>query len=174
MRRSIPLITAMALFVAVSCDQQPVEPTQDEAAGGPLFAKGGNGAGIWTDNFPFTIDACGYDVLDCDITEKGAFHFHDDAAGGSHYKFSASWHGTCTGRATGETWRWNDTENAQSQWQAVGQDEYFYRNWTSTLVGTGQIPNFRSFIRGHYAIDANGEMKSDQYREYECIEAIYE
>lgn len=37
MRWRIPLVAVLALFVAVSCDQQPVEPPADQAAEAPAF-----------------------------------------------------------------------------------------------------------------------------------------
>jgi hypothetical protein len=37
MRWQIPLVVALALFVAVSCDQQPVEPAADQVADAPAF-----------------------------------------------------------------------------------------------------------------------------------------
>jgi len=37
MRWRIPLVVALALFVAVSCDQQPVEPPQEAAVTTPTF-----------------------------------------------------------------------------------------------------------------------------------------
>lgn len=37
MRWQIPLVVALALFVAVSCDQQPVEPAADQVAEAPAF-----------------------------------------------------------------------------------------------------------------------------------------
>ena len=37
MRWRIPLVVVLALFVAVSCDQQPVEPAPDQVAEAPTF-----------------------------------------------------------------------------------------------------------------------------------------
>ena len=37
MRWRIPLVVVLALFVAVSCDQQPVEPAADQVAEAPAF-----------------------------------------------------------------------------------------------------------------------------------------
>ena len=37
MRWQIPLVVALALFVAVSCDQQPVEPAEQAAVAAPTF-----------------------------------------------------------------------------------------------------------------------------------------
>ena len=37
MRWRIPLVVALALFVAVSCDQQPVEPAAEQVAEAPAF-----------------------------------------------------------------------------------------------------------------------------------------
>ena len=50
MRWRIPLVAALALFVAVSCDQQPVEPQVNEVAEVPsilMSADGNNGAVRW-------------------------------------------------------------------------------------------------------------------------------
>ena len=42
MRWRIPLVAVLALFVAVSCDQQPVEPAADQVAEAPAFNYSNN------------------------------------------------------------------------------------------------------------------------------------
>ena len=57
MRWSIPLVVVLAAFVAVSCDQQPVEPQLQQETVAPLFSSG-HGAvaekvsGGWNDRNP--------------------------------------------------------------------------------------------------------------------------
>jgi len=74
MRWRIPLVAALALFVAVSCDQQPVEPAADQVAEAPAFNysngavvfRGDIGCAVVDGNgnwFPQTFDLpCGTEV----------------------------------------------------------------------------------------------------------------
>ena len=66
MRWQIPLVVALVTFVAVSCDQQPVEPPADQVAEAPAFnwmnnPDNGN-VKIYRSYFDFTI-CIGFDNL---------------------------------------------------------------------------------------------------------------
>jgi hypothetical protein len=70
MRWRIPLVAVLALFVAVSCDQQLVEPPTD-ASDQALFDSKANPAQIYEYTFTWSdYDACGIDVVSGDLLCK--------------------------------------------------------------------------------------------------------
>ena len=68
MRWRIPLVVALVAFVAVSCDQQPVEPPTDDAAATPLYSPadgdGNKRVFEWDDYYEGFVDCGGGVYLD--------------------------------------------------------------------------------------------------------------
>jgi len=169
----IPLVAVLALFLAVSCDQQPVAPVQDELVDSQaLFTATGSPALHFSRDFQWTGNLCGYDTIDCDVSEKVVRKFDwQDASGGWHYFWQRRARSTCVGQGTGHTWHWNEMSTEQSHWtDDFAPDEWFFANFKGRLIGQGSIPNFLMGERGHYAVNANGELASDQYTGFWCIQ----
>ena len=145
MRARIPIALTLALFVAVSCDQQPTEPLQQEA-GPALFAAQGNGAEVSISEFVLDFNLCGYTDVTCDVREHKVVRDAEDASEGSHFVYHSTWRGTCTSPETGEKWR------------LVGDDLHFVRQiddpghfvFNSAGVGIGHAPNFKARFRCPY------------------------
>jgi len=172
MRWRIPLIAVLALIVAVSCDQQPVAPVQDGIEdNSALLAAVGSPALHFEEEFQWTGDLCGYDIIDCDVSEKVTVTPEwQDASGGWHGIWQRVARSTCVGQSTGYTWHWNEMNTRQSHWtDDFAPDEWLYVNFKGRLIGKGNIPNFRMGERGHYTVNANGDLVSDQYTGFWCI-----
>lgn len=135
MRWRIPLVAVLALFVAVSCDQQPVEPPTDAAAATPLFAPKSNAnKEVWAFQFYWTVDCGGGQILDVDFSGTGQFMLKN---GKKNIELNV-WHNTWLyTNAAGDTFRWIDT----------GPDRFYYNDdgdliitvtGTSTASGPGR------------------------------------
>jgi len=109
MRWRIPLVVVLALFVAVSCDQQPVEPQVNEVAEVPSIltsADGNNGAVRWIpDPECGVIDGDGeFFILEFDAPVEAILDAHghvplppyierpDEAADRERYEVDPSFH----------------------------------------------------------------------------------
>jgi len=152
MRARIPLVLVLALFVTVSCDQQPTEPLQQEA-GPALFASHGNGPEVSTSEFTFDFNLCGYTDVTCDVRAHTVFFDRRDAEakGGYHLVYHSTWRGTCTSPDTGETWRLQDDVHQTRQGDDPGHFMY-----VSAGVGIGHAPSFKArWNCPYYVVDGS-------------------
>jgi len=147
MSRRIPLVAVLALFVAASCDQQPTQPLEQEAAAVPALFDS-KGADVFRSDFTFDFNLCGYTDVSCEFREHVVFRSAGDASGGSHYFWRNNWRGTCFSDETGETWRVQDDAMEKEQAQQL-QDAYQF-TYISAGVGMGHAPNFKARIRCQY------------------------
>lgn len=138
MRWPIPLVLILALFVAVSCDQQPTEPLEQEA-GPALFGSHGNGAEVSRSEFTLAFNLCGYTDVTCDVREHMVYRRGEDASGGSHLIYHNTWRGTCVSPETGEKWRLQDDVHQTRQVTDPGHFMYI-----SAGVGIGHAPSFKA------------------------------
>ena len=168
MRWRIPLVLTLALFVTVSCDQQPTQPLEQEAAAVPVLFDS-KGADVFKSGFKFDFNLCGYTDVSCEVTEHVVFRSAEDASGGSHYFWRNNWRGTCVSDETGETWRLQDDAMEKQQWQESGQETYQF-TYISAGVGNGHAPNFKARIRCQYVVNANGVPVVDRCTEFICEE----
>ncbi len=150
MRWQIPLVVSLALLVAVSCDQQPVEPQTDEAAATPLFAPAeGNGGKIvwgWSDDIPAAVDCGGGVVLDLNDTGYAQELWKKVA---SKQLGHIVWHITLTytDPSTGKSFKIHD----------VGPDNYYFsKNCTELTHSINGRSVTGSGIIGHVVQCENG------------------
>jgi len=170
MRWRIPLVLILALFVAVSCDQQPTHPLEPNADDVPaVVASQGRGADLWIDDLEFGFLLCDYTWVDCQMRVHDIARSGSDGSGAEHYTWHQTLHGTCSSEATGEEWRVTNDWHTMSNWLEAGQDE-FVQHYISAGVGKGHAPNFKARIRCKWTINANGELVVDRCSEYRCEE----
>lgn len=168
MRWRIPIVIALTLFVAVSCDQQPTQPLQQEAVAAPaLFAS--NGADHWKTDLEFGFELCEYTYVDCQMKVRETSRSGSDANGGDHSVFHQVLHGTCSSDETGEEWFVTNDWHEVSQSQESGQEGSIV-HYISAGVGKGHAPNFKARILCKQTINANGEMVIDDCSEFICEE----
>ena len=168
MRTRIPVVLALALFVAVSCDQQPTQPLEQDGSAVPALF-GANGAVVVNDYLEFGFPLCGYTYVDCQMKLHDIERVGDDGSGGQHYTWKQTLHGTCSSEETSEEWRVTNDWHEQSQSQASGQDEGTLQ-YISAGVGKGHAPNFKARIRCQYVVNANGVPVVDRCTEFICEE----
>ena len=141
MRWRIPLVVALVAFVAVSCDQQPVEPPTDEAAATPMFApQDGNG-----NKRIFNFDDFYEDWVDCgggvsldlrDITWAQRFPYSGWTDNGRK-KFV--WHIelTYTNAETGRSFKVHDV--GPDKWYADKDGNIIHTISGRSVTGSGYI-----------------------------------
>ena len=168
MRWRIPLIIGLALFVAVSCDQQPTQPLEQETAAATLLFDS-KGADHWKTDLEFGFELCGYTYVDCQMRLRETSRSGNDASGGGHNVFHQTLHGTCSSEETGEEWRVTNDWHDVSQWQDSGQNEGI-EHFISTGVGKGHAPNFKARILCKYTVNANGDLVVDNCSQFICEE----
>jgi len=168
MRWRTPVVLTLALFVAVSCDQQPTQPLEQEATAGPALFDS-NGADVFRSDFTFDFNLCEYTDVSCEVREHVVFRLAEDASEGSHYFWRNNWRGTCFSDATGETWRLQDDVMEKEQAQQSGQDTYQF-TYIAAGIGKGHAPNFKARIRCQYVVNANGIPVVDRCTEFICEE----
>ena len=162
MRWRIPLVVALALFVAVSCDQQPVEPVAPEDAS--FAAQVFHFSGTFVDEFD-TVIPCG------GVDEPGHFVINGkwrctqtfDAAGGTHMTCSLVTNGHGIGDF-GSVWTIHEVQPFGAYTPAGAQEEKIYHeHFTSLWVGKGHAPSWNDWYRWNWVMNANGEVKIDDF-----------
>jgi len=162
MRWRIPLVLILALFVAVSCDQQPVEPDVQESAVPTLFDS--QGAEIYKTEFTLDFNLCGYTDVTCDVREHMVLfdRRESDASGGSHLVFHDTWRGTCVSPETGEKWRLQNDAH-----QTLQVDYPGHYMFISAGVGIGDAPSFKArWNCPYYVVDGMFELDFDNCNPY--------
>jgi len=168
MRWKTPLVVALALLVAGSCDQQPTQPLEQEAAAVPaLFAA--NGADHWKADLEFGFPLCDYTWVDCQMKVRETSRSGKDASGEVHNIFHQILHGTCSSEETDEQWRVTNDWHEVSQWKESGQGGSIV-HFISNGVGKGHAPNFKARILCKTTVNANGELVVDECSEFICEE----
>ncbi len=164
----IPVVLILALFVTVSCDQQPTDPVKQQSSTATALFES-NGAQKWHTDLEFGFPLCGYTWVDCQFKLRETSRSGTDASGGDHYMFHQILHGTCSSDDTGEEWRVTNDWHEVSQGHELGQNQGIV-HYISAGVGKGHAPNFKARILCHYAINANGELVVDKCSEFICEE----
>jgi hypothetical protein len=160
MRWRIPLITALALFVAVSCDRQPVEPSSDNADEA-LFTvenyptESGEYTWTWKD-----YDACGIDVVSGDLTCKWNYKWSKTNDEMIHFHYKENCHGWMTGES-GNIWRANETWSNESNFIPPSDVHDQTNFWVMTnWISHGSQPNLTTRWKRIWVV-ANGEERVD-------------
>jgi hypothetical protein len=131
MRWRIPLVAVFALFMAVSCDQQLVEPPTDEAAASPLFAPNSNANKfVWHGDDSWVLD-CGGESLDVTMVGWGQFMpktgSRSDEVDVFHLVFTYT-------NGDGDTFVWRDV--GPDHWYCSDSECFVTVTGTSTASGT--------------------------------------
>ena len=164
MRWQIPLVVVLALFVAVSCDQQPVAPQVNEvsaAESGALFS-----ATTTTSNIRIPISDAG-DVPCADggagevVLLTGTLHILShtttDNRGGLHIKMHFQPQGIIgVGQSTGDTYRANGVSQWTTNVLGLPFTDTFVNNFL--MIGPGRDNNLMVHEILHVTINANGEV----------------
>ena len=155
MRWQIPLAAALVAFVAVSCDQQPVEPV-DESPVAETASFDANPARVYEQEFGGTFDLCGTEVA-----FGGWLRFPNRFAYGgekmSHYLDNTTAHGWAES-ASGEKWRFNESYNEQSQWVWESSPNVWSIHHRVHFIGLGQAPDFYMNSWFRHTVNANGDL----------------
>jgi hypothetical protein len=162
MRWRIPLVLSLVAFVAVSCDQQPAEPTADQLADAPTFnfenAPPFSGiieraefpaAYSWVDFKSGLRLTLGFDVFEyCDGTINFDLVWFQDIYNPSR------WLGQAQGEMQAAVWDFLDFDcelfttvppvasgvadfiNTDNSWEGVGEDDQFTNSWNLHAKGT--------------------------------------
>lgn len=146
MRWRISLITALALFVAVSCDQTTTAPDASETDTIALFGLEDSKSPVWHSEqiVDHTWDVCGR-ILDFSGRMFVRIRRFADAGGNEHWTWKYNHHVTALDPTTGLKWTWNDNDFGQSNW-GENHDEYTARRWYATFVSQGGAPNFKIIV----------------------------
>jgi hypothetical protein len=164
MLRFIPL-TALALIIAVGCDQQPVEPlapeTEPETA---LFSA--QSATVTTFPISGTTDLCGYDMVDYEGEVRVLTRYAVDETGTkrSHLVEHTSYRVQGIGQTTGEQWRSSYKQQYAANYigepvfDLEGDARTFDLTQREHWIGHGQTPDFKGYFHGHVTINGAGEL----------------
>ncbi len=158
MRWPIPIAVVLALLVAVSCDQQPVEPV-DESLGGETVSFGKNPATVSVTPWSGTFDLCGEEVY-AEVAWRTTTREAINADSPSHFFQNITNHGWAVSTTSGDRWRMKETWNWQNQWFDSSTDTGSYR-WHVRWIGLGQAPNYEGYFFAHWTVNANGEVVVD-------------
>ena len=165
MRWRIPLVAVLALFVAASCDQQPLEPDTNPDIPQPTFdAEHRARTGTWDVQIP--VDLCGYDVANFVGTGHAVYRGTTLGPDGQiHYNWHETFNLTGIGYETGEVWRFQGGRGEtyavilEGKTGSSGPEAFSVRTiWN--IIGTDGAPSFKWISVGHYTINANGELVS--------------
>jgi hypothetical protein len=164
MRSRVALVASLALFVAVGCDQQPLEPALDADLAQATFGPN-PGAIVYTNDVSWTMDVCGVDLVDFSGTVRTVVNESqwgpDDRVFRIMYK--SDYNLTGIGQTTGYQWRAIGSERGyvHTYWAGKaepqeGPEKQLY-NYTIKFIGQGQAPDFVGRGFGHETTNANGE-----------------
>lgn len=152
MRWRIPIVAALASFVAVSCDRAPtaVEETMPDA---PAFRMIEN---QWYD-YTFSFDHC-EERVDAVQRYKYLESYTETPSGNTIYQLKFNIHGTAVGQDTGYDYVWNDTFTIwqESAGPNRAYNDHYTDNWH--IIGKGQAPDFHAKVTWAIAVNANGEV----------------
>jgi hypothetical protein len=157
----IPLVVVLALFVAVSCDQQPVEPpdsNSDEALFGTTNLPANVYEYTWTwDQY----DACGIDVVSGDLTCKVNDKSSVGDDGMVHFHYKENCHGWMEGQS-GTAWRANETWSYESNFYPPSDVHDQTNFWVMTnWISQGSMPNLTTKWKYLWVV-ANGEVRVER------------
>ena len=155
MRWRIPLVVVIALFVAVSCDQQPIEPANDTTTEINFAQK----TDVQNEFRPWSLNLtnpCNADEVYLEGTDHRILIFWDN----DHWRFKSDWNLEGTA-ASGVKYKLVDS---------VGGGGWgpFPETWGTrqTVVSTTSVDNF--LMRSRWTVNANGDVTVDHWAE-KCV-----
>ena len=164
MRWRIPLVAALALFVAFGCQDMPVEPTPDANLNTPLLkAEVTHGYWSFTDEFDLIIPCGGVDEL-AHVVLGGQVQYSmtEDANGGVHSRGTIVTKGTALGEF-GSRWTIHEAWPTTFYITPDGDDRVYNDNYISMWVGKGHAPSWNDWGFYKWTMNANGEVTVDRY-----------
>ena len=163
MRWRIPVVAALALFVAVSCQEAPGEP--EATPDTPLFsAEVVHYSGGFTDEFDFLIPCGGVNEWGHFIIE-GKWRASEtyDANGGYHFRNTLVTNGSGVGEF-GSVWTIHEAIPTASYLPPDAGDYRVYNDHvTSMWVGKGHAPSWNDWVNYKWTMNANGEVTVDRF-----------
>jgi hypothetical protein len=164
MRGRIPLTVLLVLFVAVSCDQQPLEPSIGSESELLDYHPSLNGAYQNTLEYDWSVDLCGYDQVDFSVVvhETWRIDANFKEVLPYHYFWQARFNATGVGQRTGQIWRVNSVEREafsyrlNEDWEE--ESEIFNVKHLYNFVGQGSAPNFQMRLVFHSTRNRPGEL----------------
>jgi len=152
MRWRIPIVAALAAFVAVSCDQAPTA-VQEATPDAPTFQMLDNEWDTWA----FTFNNCVEDLA-AEGKYKYMQSYTETPSGNWAYQEKFNIHGTAVGLTTGYKYVWNDVWLI---WQENGgpdraYNDHYTDNWH--VIGKGQAPDFHVKVTWLITYNANGDL----------------
>jgi hypothetical protein len=162
MRWRIPAAAVLALFVALSCDQQPVEPAESDDA---LFAaQVFHYSGSFVNEFDLEIP-CGDAPEDGHFVINGKWRCAEryDATGGYHLQCNLVTKGYGTGEF-GSEWTIHET-NPWVVYAPAGatEDKVYRERFNSMWVGKGHAPSWNDWWSWRWSMNANGDVIIDDF-----------
>ncbi|MGB5301878.1 MAG: hypothetical protein WBP10_18050 [Thermoanaerobaculia bacterium] len=152
MRWRIPIVAALAVFVAASCDQAPTA-VEEGTPDSPSYVVLEN---EWAE-YSFSFPHC-EEVVDAVQRYKHLETLTETPSGNVIYQDKFNIHGTAVGRDTGYEYVWNDVWTI---WQeSSGPKRAYNDHYTDNfhIIGKGQAPDFHEKVTWAITYNANGEM----------------
>ena len=171
MRWRIPIVVSLALFLAVSCDQQPVDPTANQTAEGAAFNVQRNAYffDAVLDAEPPYPDCLGepmqnHGTVRAFVSEKTTPSGNLVATGWVDYGYFGEV--TLEGLWSGDIYT---LQNGHNPWTEVSKDNGFYSlayHWNEQYKNEDG-DRLHVMLKGHYKIEPDGTVRIDR-ESYRC------
>jgi len=156
MRMRIPLVAVLALFVAVSCDQQPAAPQADQVAEAPVFnfANGPEYPG----KSPLARSHFDDECLWCESNDPASDLY------AIHYE---AWENYCNGAPELTAWDYQENTHDRQNYNAQARDQALYiYDWSDLFDAfiAGELCPFLAdgwLYQGTHDMNFNGSWSAD-------------